>query len=168
MYMRIPATPRSSTSGTTRKTHQNRRKKPRRLLGFLRGALLRGRPGWRARRGVVRVATTAPCYPDRCRETPGRALRSGNGPAAGSAGGAGGEGLRQVVPGAGRADLDDVAGGAGVGGGEAKAGLERPHPAVVTLERVAVDVGQQAEVGVPAHGAGPPGRLADVPGRPDQ
>src|SRR5262249_11563240 len=76
----------------------------------------------------------------------------------------GGERLAQVVPGTGAADLDDVAARGGVGRGHPHARVDRPHPAVVRAEAVAVHVGEQDELVLAADRAVDPRRLADVLG----
>src|SRR5437899_7597157 len=80
-------------------------------------------------------------------------------------GAARGVGLVEVVPRAPGADLDHVAAAAPVAGGEGQGLAKLPYAPVVGLEVVRVDVGQQAQVPLFAHGAGPGGRLAHVPGR---
>src|SRR5947209_12263523 len=82
----------------------------------------------------------------------------------GKSAGPGQEGLSQVVPLAIRADLDHVAGPASLPGGELEAFGYFEGAAVVPLEAFGVHVGEEPKVVALAHGAGPRGVLAQVPG----
>ena len=164
---------RPRASGTSTNTHQNRRKNPFFLvaggvLGNVLGAL-------RTRGGVDRheasiVSSGWRLTPRECDGAMEMWLRRRTDAAQAQpvARAPGGERLAQVVPLAARADLDDVAAGARVGGRHAQAGVDRPDAPVLVAQALAVDVGQQHQLDLAADRAVVLRGLAHVLGGPDQ
>ena len=112
---------------------RRRRSGPRRLLLGVPGTVvLRGSSGCRGHDG--RNSTRGSGNGNR----PGTGRRSAGGGAAASR-----ERFAQMVPGAGPADLDDVARRSRMGRRQPEARLDRPDPPAVAAERGPVDVGEQ-------------------------
>src|SRR5207342_2172583 len=158
----------TATRGTTTNTHHQRRSQALKPFRFLEGACLRPLG---ARAGAVLTANSSSSVvtgPHLRGTRPAETPWSSRGVLRGRSAGAGHEGLVQVVPVALGADLDHVAPGAGPVGGHVEPDVQRPHAPVVVLEPVPVDVRHELELGVVAHGAFPPRRLAYVLGGPHQ